>query len=202
MLVALPRGLDPVALASAGDNLALAWRMVAPHLRERPGARVLILSLGSIGLYACDIAGALGASRRLYVDRDPERREIAATFGAETAAEIEPQLAAFDLAVEATGIVGELAIACSSLVPEGVCESAGGHFEGGELPLVEMFMASVNLRVARDNARAHIPHALDLAQAERIDPGRVVSEVLDWDALPEALAEPSTKPVFVREPLN
>lgn len=54
MLVPLPRDLDPVAMASAGDNWSLSWRLVAPHLRTRPGARVLVVARGSIGLYVCD----------------------------------------------------------------------------------------------------------------------------------------------------
>jgi hypothetical protein len=37
MLVPLPAGLDPVAMASASDNWSLAWRLVAPHyLLDRP----------------------------------------------------------------------------------------------------------------------------------------------------------------------
>src|SRR5690625_6905303 len=50
---ALPIWLDPVAMAAASDNWSLAWRLVAPHLRSRPGARVLVAARGSIGLYAC-----------------------------------------------------------------------------------------------------------------------------------------------------
>jgi threonine dehydrogenase-like Zn-dependent dehydrogenase len=202
MLVPLPPGLDPVTMASAGDNWALAWRLLAPHLAARPGARVLIMSIGAIGLYACDIAGALGASRRLYVDPDPERRRIAASYGAEVAAAIEPIHHGFEIAVEASGEVEMLATACRSLAPEGICESAGAHFGAGELPLFEMFANSVNLRIARDNARSHLPAALDLAQSGRVDPRRVVSAVLDWEELPTALPELHTKPVFVRPPLT
>jgi hypothetical protein len=82
MLVPLPAGLDPVAMASASDNWSLSWRLVAPHLKNRPGARVLVVARGSIGLYVCDIARALGASDVLYVDPDPEHRELAETYGA------------------------------------------------------------------------------------------------------------------------
>lgn len=202
MLVPLPPGLDPVAMASAGDNWSLAWRLVAPHLAERPGARVLIMSRGSIGLYVCDIARALGASERLYVDADPGQRKIAESYGAQTAEEIEPIHHGFEIAVEATGEVENLATACRSLAPEGICESAGNHFDAGELPLLEMYLNGVTLRVGRDNVCSHIPAALDLAQSGRVDPRRVVSEVLGWDTLPEALPESGTKPVFVREPLN
>lgn len=82
MLVPLPPGLDPIAMASASDNWSLAWRLVAPHLQWTPGGRVLILSGGHIGLYVYDIALTLGASQRLYVDRDPTRRAIAERYGA------------------------------------------------------------------------------------------------------------------------
>ena len=150
---------------------------------------MLILNGGSIGLYACDIAGALGASRRLFVDRDPERRAIAESYGAETAESIDAIHHGFDIAVEATGRVDALATACRSLVPEGICESAGNHFRPGELPLFEMYLNSINLRVARDNVRANIPPALDLAQSGRVDPRKVVSHVLDWETLPDELPE-------------
>jgi alcohol dehydrogenase len=202
MLVPLPAGLDPVAMAAASDNYSLAWRLVAPHLACRSGGRVLILSRGSVGLYACDIAGALGASRRLYVDPDPDRRAIAESFGAEAAETIDPIHHGFEIAVETTGHVDAIATALRSLVPEGICEASGAPFRPGELPLFEIYLNSVNLRMARDNTRAHIPRALDLAQSGRVTPGRVVSHVLDWEALPDALPELHTKPVFVREPVR
>ena len=201
MLVPLPRGLDPIAMASASDNWSLAWRLVGPHLAKTPGGSVLIINGGSIGLFACDIAGALGASRRLFVDPDPQRRAIAESYGAETAESIDAVHHGFDIAVEATGRVDALASACRSLVPEGICESAGNHFKPGELPLFEMYLNSINLRVARDNVRANIPAALDLAQGGRVDPRRVVSHVLDWETLPEELPQLHTKPVFVRDPV-
>jgi len=199
MLVPLPAGLDPVAMASASDNWPLAWRMVAPHLEARPGSRVLVIARGSIGLYACDIAQALGAGDVLYVDPDPVHREIAESFGARTAAETEPVHHGFDLAVESTGRVDQLATALRSLVPEGFCESAGNHFRPGELPLLAMYLTGVTMRIARDNVHAHLPAALDLARSGRVEPHRVVSEVIDWEDLPDALPERHLKPVFTRE---
>ncbi|MEU4163432.1 alcohol dehydrogenase catalytic domain-containing protein [Actinoplanes sp. NPDC026670] len=199
MLVPLPPGLDPVAMASASDNWSLAWRLVAPHLKARPGARVLVIARGSIGLYVCDIARALGAGDVLYVDPDPEHRKLAAGFGARTAEILEPVRHGFDLAIEATGRVAELAAALQSLAPEGFCESAGNHFRPGELPLLDMYLTGVTLRIARDNVRAHIPDALALAATGDVDPRRVVSHVLDWEELPDALAERRLKPVFVRD---
>lgn len=198
MLVPLPAGLDAVAMASASDNWSLAWRLVAPHLEARPGARVLVIARGSIGLYACDIARALGAGDVLYVDPDPAHRALAESYGARTAEAIEPVHHGFDLAVESTGRVDQLAVAVKSLVPEGFCESAGNHFRPGELPLLEMYLTGVTPRIARDNVRAHLPDALEPAGSGRVAPERVVSDVFDWEQLPEALPERHLKPVFVR----
>jgi hypothetical protein len=39
MLVTLPPGLDPVALASASDNVRDAWRCIGPYEPELAGAR-------------------------------------------------------------------------------------------------------------------------------------------------------------------
>ncbi|MBB6417806.1 threonine dehydrogenase-like Zn-dependent dehydrogenase [Streptomyces sp. AK010] len=61
-----------------------------------------------------------------------------------------------------------------------------------------MYLTGVTLRVARDGVRAHIPEALALAASGRVDPGKVVSHVVDWEDLPAALPEKHLLPVFVR----
>jgi alcohol dehydrogenase len=62
-----------------------------------------------------------------------------------------------------------------------------------------MYLNGVTLRIARDNVRAHIPDALDLAASGRVDPAAVVSHVIAWDDLPDALPLGHRKPVFVRD---
>jgi alcohol dehydrogenase len=202
MLVPLPDGLDPIAMAAASDNYPLAWRLVAPHLKNKPGASVLVISRGSIGLYVCDIAKALGAGRVVFVDQSEENRKIAESFGAETLAEIEPVHHGFDISIEAGGSVEALKTALTSLVPEGMCESAGNHYKPGETPLLQMYLNGVTFRVGRDNVRANIPPALELAASGKVDPGRVVSHVFDWEELPTELPKGHNKAVFVREPVK
>jgi len=70
MLVRVPRGVDPLRVAAASDNLADAWRSVVPPLRQRPGGAVLVIGGGgqSIGLYAAGLAVRHGASVVDYVD--------------------------------------------------------------------------------------------------------------------------------------
>ena len=70
MLVAVPDGVSSAAIASMSDNIPDACRTVAPHLRELPGAEVLVVGGGSVGLYAVGIARALGAGAVRYLDTD------------------------------------------------------------------------------------------------------------------------------------
>src|SRR4029453_2369005 len=78
MLVPVPDGLDPVAIASCSDNIPDAWRAVGPQLAAAPGADVLVMGgpVGphSIGLYAAGLAVALGAARVCDRDEDPHAR--------------------------------------------------------------------------------------------------------------------------------
>jgi alcohol dehydrogenase len=87
-------------------------------------------------------------------------------------------------------------------VPEGICETAGDHFKPGELPLFEMCLNSINPRIARDNVRANIEPGLELVQTGKVEPRKVVSDVLPWDSLPDELPQLRSKPVFGHEPVN
>lgn len=69
MLVPIPPEIDPLALASASDNIPDGWRTVAPFLEQLPAAPVLVVGGGaeSIGLYAAAVAVALGSSEVHYL---------------------------------------------------------------------------------------------------------------------------------------
>jgi alcohol dehydrogenase len=201
MLVPVPDGVDHRALASAGDNLALALECLTGHLERQPGASVLVLGSGSVGLYATELAGALGAGRVVYVDRDPERRELAVSLGAQAIDRPPPRKAgAFDLAIDAAMDEEWLRQALGLLEPEGACECPSIYFkESVAMPLFGMAIRGVHFHTARGNARPHIPRLLELTGEKMIRPERVTSEILAWETAPEALSDPSFKPVFVRD---
>lgn len=200
MLAPVPDGIDPLHLASAGDNLALALECLGRHLDERARASILILGSGSVGLFATELAAALGAGRVVYVDREAEHRELAGALGAEvTDRPPGRDQGAFDIALDAAMDEDWLRAALRLLEPEGVLECPSLYFkESVALPLLPMAVRGVHFHTARGNAGTHIPRVFELASAGRIHPGQITSEVLEWDAAPEALADPSLKPVFVR----
>jgi alcohol dehydrogenase len=203
MLVPVPDGVESSAIASLGDNLTDAWRTVGPYLQESPDATVLVVGGGawSIGLYAAAIACALGASRVDYVDADPERQALATSVGA-TPIEGPPprRLGPYPITVDASADPAGLACALRSVEPGGVCTSVGIYFaQGTRVPLLDMYDADVTFKTGRSNAGAFIPSVLELVQSGRLHPERVTTKWAGWEEAPQALCEPSTKVVVLRE---
>ena len=203
MLVPLPGGVAPASAASASDNIADAWRAVAPPLERDPGSEVLVvggLGPASIGLYAAGIAVALGAGRVLYVDADGGRRGVAESLGAETSGELVKRLGPFPITVDASGLEDGLGLALRSTAPDGICTSCAIYFgEQPTMPLLEMYTKGITFVTGRANAREAMPHVLALAATGALRPELVTSKVVAWDDAPQALVEDGwAKLVFER----
>jgi alcohol dehydrogenase len=204
MLVAVPDGVDPVAIASMSDNIPDGLRLVAPGLAERPGADVLVLGGGtrSIALYAAGAAVALGAGRVDYLDADEGRLAVASDLGANAIAIDEaPHRAERPYAVTVDGGASRASLACAlrSTEPGGLCTSAGVIFEPETpLPLLEMYTTGVRFHTGRAMARALIPRALELVAGGRLRPELVTSRVTSWDDAAEAVLHEETKLVLSR----
>lgn len=203
MLVPVPSGLAPAAIASASDNISDAWRAVAMPLAEDPGAGVLVLGgagAGSIGLYAAALAVALGASETLYIDVDENRRRTAAALGADTLADLPKRAGPFAITVDACGDPAALEFALQATAPDGVCTSTAIYFdEPPALPLLRMYTQCVTFKTGRVHARPAMPHVLELAADGALGLTSVTTSVVPFDQAAEALLEPGwTKLVFER----
>ncbi len=202
MLLALPDGIAATTAASVSDNVADAWRTVAPRLAERPGAPVLIVGGGalSISLYAVDVARALGSERVVYVDDDPGRLEVAASLGAEVVEGLPDRPAErFPITVDGGAARESLAFALRAAEPGGWCTSVGIIYEPETpVPLFEMYADGVNFHIGRAMARDAMPAVLDLIANGKIDPARVTSNVVGWDGAAEAVLQTQTKLIVER----
>jgi len=204
MLVRLPVGVRPETVAAASDNLTNAYEVVVPLLERNPGASVVVAGVGSTGFYAVQMAKAIGASRVDYLDHDRARLALAATLGAtpidlasvRSNGRLDRQ---YDIAVDARGEPIDLAMLLSSLAPRGTCISVSMYFEAATVPLLTMLLRGARLELTPTNVRAHLDDVLALIAAHRIAPERVTTEVRPWSELPDALADASMKPVFVRD---
>lgn len=211
MLVPVPKGVDPLRVAAASDNLTDAWRGIVPPLRERPGGRVLVLGGGgqSIGLYAAGLAVAHGAEVVDYVDDRVQRLEVAESFGAtvhqvrKSRRSVLPSVpGTYDVVVEASSTSQGLRDALRALRPGGICTGTGYYLgTGTRLPVMDMYATSAQLNVGVSSVRPDLPELLDFVARTGFEAERVTSLVADWEDAPEAYLERTTKLVLHREPL-
>ena len=159
----------------------------------------------SVGLYAAMSAIALGASRVLYVDDDPDRLAAAARAGAEVRAVQGGDWAGaldgerFAITVDANVLHHGRLLAIGATAANGTCTSvSNGATPTAELPLQAMYLKGITYRIGRVHAHAEAPAVLELVAAGRLSPGELVEQVIDFDDAAAAMTEPGIKVVFTR----
>ena len=200
MLVPIPDGVEPTAVASLSDNIPDAWRTVAPPLAEAPGSPVLIaMGAGSIALYSVAIAIALGAERVDVVGRRKRDRELAANLGANVLEEEFPDRVGFyPITVDASADPAGLSCALKSTDADGICTSIGIYFQPTEMPLLDMFTQGMTFKTGRPHVRTLMPDVLELVREGRFDPDPMTVNKVSWDDAAEALSDLRAKTVVSR----
>lgn len=186
MAMKLPEGIDLVAAAALSDNIADGYRCIAPH--ALPGDEALVIGSASVGLYAVAFASAL-AVPCTYIDTNAARLKIAEQLGAKTVATTPDgrSFGEFALTVSANSTPGGLQSAIRSTTGGGICQAAGIHFRGAELPLLEMYKRGVRFTTGRANVRDDLPAIFDLIRQGRFRPKDIGASVFKIDDAPEAL---------------
>jgi threonine dehydrogenase-like Zn-dependent dehydrogenase len=201
MLVPVPEGIEPAAIASLSDNIPDAWRTVGPQLEAEPGSTVLICAgAGSIALYAAAIAVVLGSERVDFAGGRPHERELAERLGANLVDEEFPKrLGPYPITVDASSDKRGLGCALRSTEADGICTSIGIYFEPETpVPLLEMYTNGIRFHTGRVHARPAMEPLLELVRAGALRPELVTRETADWDDAAEAVAAHSGKLVISR----
>jgi threonine dehydrogenase-like Zn-dependent dehydrogenase len=200
-LATLPPSVEPLDAVSVGDNLTDAYRCIALPLRQRPGSNVLIMSGGSIGVYAADIARACGARHVTFVDVNGDRRALAEGLGATAFApdDFDPAEREHEIALVSHSSAPALRNALLAAAPAGHVENLGFHFTDPELPVLAMHFKCVTFRSALSNARPLFEDVLALIASGRVNPRAVQTAVLPFDEAAEGLPAGGFKPVVVRD---
>jgi threonine dehydrogenase-like Zn-dependent dehydrogenase len=204
MLVPIPDGVDPAAIASLSDNIPDGWRAIGPFRAELAGLdpndrRVLVVGRLSIGLYAAAFAAALGFDVD-YVDTDPGRLAAAEKLGAVVHDQVKPDKSwdRYPVTVHTSADASLLAATLRATWPDGVCTDTGVYYQPMvEMPLLPMYTRGVRFVTGRVSARAVIPHVLELlAGGCNLLP--VVDRVVPWDDAPSVWLTMIGKTVFTR----
>jgi threonine dehydrogenase-like Zn-dependent dehydrogenase len=203
MLVAVPDGVDPVAIASMSDNIPDGWRTVGPYRDELAALdpadrRVLVVGRLSIGLYAAASAAALGAHVD-YIDTDQNRLAVAEKLGAVVHDREKPDKSVepYPVTVHTSAEPSLLAATLRATWPDGVCTDTGVYAQGSvEMPLLPMYTRGVRFVTGRVNARAVIPEVLELFAGRDLAPA--VERVVAWEDAPSVWPTMTGKTVFTR----
>lgn len=198
MLVPLPEGVDPVAVASLSDNIPDGWRTVAPFVSDPPNTSVLVVGGGSpsIPFYSISIATALGVGQIDYLQLDGDwtgRHEKASRAGANILeSPDEVQTGSYTITVCSASNVDALKLALRATEPDGPCVVNSVFFQGDvPVPMFAMYTRGVRLVTGRVNARAVLPNALELVVDGAFQPETVTDAVVPWsDAADALMAEP------------
>jgi threonine dehydrogenase-like Zn-dependent dehydrogenase len=206
MLLACPQEISDVAAAGIADNVADAYRSVAPHLISKPGARVLIVGgLGQgIGLYIADAARVLGASDVIYLDDSPARLNLARDLGVTAVERVtydgQAPGAPFPITVDASGRSEGLALAIRSTDHGGICHRTYGDMKPmTEVPLRDMYGIGVSLHLSRVHARAEMPAVIEHVRCGHLHPEKIITRTARFDEAADAILDPTIKLVFVNE---
>lgn len=204
MLLPVPDGVQPDAIASLSDNIPDGWRAVGPYAAELAALdpidrRVLVVGKLSIGLYAAAFAAALGA-RVDYVDHDVRRLAAAEKLGAVVHDRVKPDKTwePYPVTVHTSADPSLLAATLRATWPDGVCTDTGIYYQPiVEMPLLPMYTRGVRFVTGRVNARSAIPQVLELL-AGGCDLSPAVDRVVPWAEAPSVWPTMTGKTVFTR----
>jgi 2-desacetyl-2-hydroxyethyl bacteriochlorophyllide A dehydrogenase len=191
----VPEGMSDEVALFAGDVMGTGYHAVA-HAGTRAGDTVAVLGLGPVGLCAVQAALATGATEVFAIDSVGPRLAMAKRFGAVPLhlGEDEPKRAVrtategrgVDVAIDAVGDPGPLAMAVSLARDAGTVSGIGAYAGKGEAPLGLAWLKGLTLRLGLANVIAHVDRVLALLEAGKLDPAPLVTHHMKLDQAAEA----------------
>lgn len=169
-------------LLACSDVMGTGW-WAAVAAEVEPGATVVVVGDGAVGLCAVIAARELGAERIIAMSRHEPRQKLALDFGA-TDLVAERGDDGVARVQELTGGIGADAVLECVGTPEAMRQAVRSARPGGNVGFVgvphgvrvdglELFYSQVGLRGGPAPVRGFLPDLIDRVLSGRIDPGRV-----------------------------
>ena len=171
----------------AAFNIAQVW----------PGATVLVIGCGGVGLNVIQGARLSGAARIVAVDTAPANLELARRVGATDTAtdladvrDLVPR--GVDIAFEVVGVPELVATALELTRPGGTCVAVGSNPPGSvfQIPAATLFPQRrlLGCMAGGNVPRREIPRILDLYRAGKLDLDVLVGTTMPLDDIDKAIA--------------
>jgi threonine dehydrogenase-like Zn-dependent dehydrogenase len=182
------------SLLALSDVMGTGW-FAAEAANVTPGANVVVVGDGAVGLLAVLSAKQLGAERIIIMSRHESRQTLAREFGAtdivtergdegvQRIKELTDGVGA-DSVLECVGTQESMMQAIQSTRPGGDVAYVGVP-HGVSLDGRELFFSHVRLHGGPAPVRRYLPQLIDLVFAGKINPGRVFDLVLPLDRVAE-----------------
>lgn len=181
-------------LLASSDVLGTGW-YAADAAKVRPGATVVVVGDGAVGLLATLSAKQMGAERIIVMSRNPARQKLARDFGAtdlvaergeEGAAKILDMTRGLgtDSVLECVG-TGESMQQAMRITRKGGYMSFVGVPHGVEIEGQSLFFSQIHLEGGPAPVRRYLPDLMDLVLGQKIDPSPVFDLVLPLEQVAE-----------------
>jgi len=182
------------SLLTTSDVLGTGW-FAADAANVKPGATVVVVGDGAVGLLAVLSAKQMGAERIIAMSRHESRQKLAREFGAtdivvergdEGMARIKDLTKGVgaDSVLECVGTQQSMMQAIRSARPGGFVSYVGVP-HGVELDGRELFFSHVHLHGGPAPVRRYLPELIDLVLNEKINPGKVFDLTLPLEQVAE-----------------
>jgi threonine dehydrogenase-like Zn-dependent dehydrogenase len=178
------------SMLALSDVMGTGW-FAADAANVKPGATVVVVGDGAVGLLAVLSARQMGAERIIAMSRHETRQKLARDFGAteivgdrgdegvERIKELTSGVGA-DAVLECVGTQESLMQAVRSTRPGGHVSCVGVP-HGVSLDGQKLFFSHVHLHGGPAPVRRYLPELIDLVFTGTIDPGKVFDLVLPLD---------------------
>ena len=190
----LPASTQIPDFLAVSDVLGTGW-FAADAANVKPGATVVVVGDGAVGLLGVLSAKQMGAERIIAMSRHPTRQTLAREFGAtdivtergdEGVARVKALTKGIgaDCVLESVGTQESMAQAIHATRPGGSISYVGVP-HGVELDGTELFYTHVHLHGGPAPVRRYLPELIRLVQDGTINPGKVFDLELSLDQAAE-----------------
>lgn len=196
-LVALPEAPPPEwipSLLACSDVLGTGW-FAADAARVRPGAAVVVVGDGAVGLLGVLSARQMGAERIILMSRHETRQKLGREFGATDIVAERGDEGVARIRDLTGGVGADCVLECvgtqEAMLQAIRCARPGGHVSFVGVPhevrldATELFFSHVHLHGGPAPVRRYLPELIRLVIEEKIQPGKVFDLELPLEKVAE-----------------
>jgi threonine dehydrogenase-like Zn-dependent dehydrogenase len=182
------------SLLTCSDVLGTGW-YAADAANVKPGATVVVVGDGAVGLLGVLSAKQMGAERIIVMSRHPSRQKLAQEFGATEIVKERGDEGVARIKELTKGVGADSVLECvgtqESMIQAIQSARPGGHVSfvgvphGVELNGAQLFFSHVHLHGGPAPVRRYLPKLIDLVLNGKINPGKVFDLVLPLEQVAE-----------------